>query len=187
MSGEHTFKAVRDEAGDLIKMKASISNYKDVTVNTFNDKCYVHLSDVSKCFKRGGGFDLKKAKSVTLNTEEINEFIKMTEKLPSVMRKVLASPVHERKKEPVSSADSDASTDDDKKSKKRKTGVKQGVKKTATHQDSDSETESAFPHRKQKQLKKKRTHPYNKPLTETKKRTKSQKATESSDTDVLSD
>ena len=179
MSGEHTFKAVRDEAGDLIKMKASISNYKDVTVNTFNDKCYVHLSDVSKCFKR--------AKSVTLNTEEINEFIKMTEKLPSVMRKVLASPVHERKKEPVSSADSDASTDDDKKSKKRKTGVKQGVKKTATHQDSDSETESAFPHRKQKQLKKKRTHPYNKQLTETKKRTKSQKATESSDTDVLSD
>ena len=39
MLDEHTFKAVRDEAGDLIKMKASISNYKDVTVNTFNDKC----------------------------------------------------------------------------------------------------------------------------------------------------
>ena len=74
-----------------------------------------------------------------------------------------------------------------KKSKKRKTGVKQGVKKIATHQDSDSETESDFPHRKQKQLKQKRTHPYTKPLTETKKRTKSQKAQKSSDTDVLSD
>ena len=58
----------------------------------------MHLSDVSKCFKKGGGFDLKKAKSVTLNTEEINTFITMTEKLPSVMRKILASSVHERKK-----------------------------------------------------------------------------------------
>ena len=35
---------------------------------------------------KGGGFDLKKAKSVTLNTEEINTFITMTEKLPSEMR-----------------------------------------------------------------------------------------------------
>ena len=95
MSGEHTFKTVRDEAEDLIKMKASLSNYKHVTVNTFNDKCYVHLSDVNKCFKNGGGFDLKNGKSITLNTEEINTLIKMTEKLPSVMRKVLASPAHE--------------------------------------------------------------------------------------------
>ena len=80
----------------------------------------MHLSDVSKCFKKGGGFDLKKAKSVTLNTEELNTLITMREKLPSVMRKVLASSVHERKNEPVSSADSEASTDDEKKLKKKK-------------------------------------------------------------------
>ena len=113
----------------------------------------------------------------------------MTEKLPSVMKNVLASPTYEGKKEPVPSTDSEASTDYKKrKQKEKKTCVQQGVKKTATHQDSDSETENAFPHRKQKPLKKMRTHPYTKPLTEqNKKRAKSQKATESSDREVLSD
>ena len=43
---EHTFKIIGDEAGQIVKMKASISNYKDVTINRLNDKCYVHLSDV---------------------------------------------------------------------------------------------------------------------------------------------
>ena len=127
MSGVHTFKTVQDEAGDLIKMKASISNYKHVTVNTFNDKCYVHLSDVSKCFKNGGGFDLKNGKSITLNAEET--FIKVTEKLPSIMRKVLASPTHERKNEPVPQTDSEASTDDEKNENKKKLALSRESKR----------------------------------------------------------
>lgn len=66
---EHAFKTIRDGAGEIVKIKASISNYKDVTVNSFNNQSYMHLSDVSKCFTKGGGFDLKKSKSVTLNRD----------------------------------------------------------------------------------------------------------------------
>ena len=78
MAKEHTFKAIRDEEGELMKMKGSLSNNKDLTVNCFNDKPYAHLSDVSKCFKKGGGFDLNKVKSVTLNREEVDAFIQMS-------------------------------------------------------------------------------------------------------------
>lgn len=86
---EHAFKTIRDEAGVIVKLKGSISNYKTITVQNYNDNSCMHLSDVSKCYTKGGGFDLKKAKSVTLNRDEVNTFIEMSEKLPSMMDKVL--------------------------------------------------------------------------------------------------
>ena len=60
---------------------------------------------------------MKKAKSPTLNTEEVNTFVEMSEKIPSVVNKVLASSVHQRKKESVSSIDSEVSDDEKKKNK----------------------------------------------------------------------
>ena len=38
-------------------------------VNRFKDKSYVHLSDISKCFQQGVGFDIKKIKSITTETK----------------------------------------------------------------------------------------------------------------------
>lgn len=190
---EHTFKTIRDKAGNIMKIKASISNYKDVTVNRFNDKCYIHLSDVSKCFKQSGRFDLKKAKTVTLNKDEVNTFIKMTEKLPSVMDKVLAEPCHGKDFGPWS--DSENSTDYEKPPKEGGKRTDSSVSKThrgkkEAHQDSASETDSISPRTNKttpKELKKKRIGPYTKPSAAKRPKILRKKDPESSDTDLLSD
>lgn len=84
-SGDHIFKTIKDQSGKIIKLKAPISNYKDITVNSFNDRPYAHISDVSKCFKKGGTFDITRARSVTLNKEEVQTFISMTDRLSTAM------------------------------------------------------------------------------------------------------
>ena len=141
---EHAFKTIRDEAGEIVKFKGPISNYKSVTVNSFNDKSYIHLSDVSKCFTKGGGFDLKKAKSVTLNRDEVNTFIEMSEKLPIMMDKVL--------KIQQSTDESDEGNTTSKRQKRQT--------------DSDDETTKASRKITSKQLKRKKqtgAHPYRRP------------------------
>ena len=45
-----------------------------VMVNRFKDKSYVHLSDISKCFQQGVGFDMKKIKSITTETKGAHIF-----------------------------------------------------------------------------------------------------------------
>ena len=136
MSDDHTFKTIRDEAGEIVKIKASISNYKDITVNSFNNKSYMHLSDVSKCFTKGGGFDLKMAKSVTLNRDEVNTFIEMTEKLPSVMDKVLKVKLSSRRRH-----DSASSIEDSDESKQNPS-KRQKMKRQTTGSNSETTTES---------------------------------------------
>ena len=172
MSREHSFKTIRDEEGDIIKMKASISNYKDVTLNCFNDKCYAHLSDVSKCFKQGGGFDLTKVKSVTLNREEVDTFIKMTKKLPSLMDKML-------KVSDDSDGGSSSQTVVAKKSKKIK---KKKSISSAVESDSDTENTTL-----KKERKKKRAHPYKKASSSTaQKKAVKESDNNSDDTDIIS-
>lgn len=134
------FQQVRDESGKLVKMKADISNFKSVVVNEYNNSSYCHISDVSKCFGKGGSFDIKKSKSVTLNRDDVDNFVKMIDQIPTVMDQVLAESVHY--------SDSDGSSSNDikqinKKNKVRKQKQKQSCKRQ-THDVSDqSETSSS--------------------------------------------
>ena len=173
MAKEHTFKAIRDEEGELMKMKGSLSNYKDLTVNCFNDKPYAHLSDVGKCFKKGGGFDLNKVKSVTLNREEVDAFIQMSRKLLAIMDKM--SP----KSDP---ADRDASETPKKKAQKATT--KRKIIPKSDDSDSDTGKPSAKSKTSSLKQKKKRSQPYKKPYQQ---KRNSQKESDTSDTDLLSD
>lgn len=179
MAQEHAFKTIRNGEGGVVKMKASISNYKDVTVNRFNDKCYAHLSDVSKCFKKGGGFDLKKVKSVTLNRDEVDTFIQMSNKLPTLMDKMLLA-------KHVSDSDSDSAEQPAARKKKGKKLTKRKV--SFSSDDSDSDTENVVTKCKastsKKRVKAKRSHPYRKPSQQKKKPPK--ESDSNSDTDPIS-
>ena len=158
---EHTFKTIRDNTGAIIKMKASLSPYKDITVNSFNDKSYMHLSDVSKCFMKGGGFDLKKSKSVSLNRDEVMSFIQMSKKLPSLMDKVL-------RQQPYSQNDTtDSSSYDSDEDVETKTTKQKKQKRL----QNDSDTESKSKAKSAKRSQKKRVAPYRKPAAKKDKTT----------------
>lgn len=176
MSQEHNFKTIKNQDGDVVRMKAAISNHKDVTLNCFNDKCYAHLSDVSKCFKQGGGFDLKKVKSITLNKEEVSTFIRISKKLPALMEKMqLTKP-----------ASDDTDSDSAEGSAPKRKGKKITKRKASSSDDSDSE--STVTKQKvstsKKQIKTKRTHPYKKPSQQ--KKTPPKPVDIDSDTDQIS-
>ena len=179
------FKEVRDENGKLVKLKADISNFKSVAVNEYNNSSYCHISDVSKCFKKGGGFDISKSKSVTLNREDVDNFVRMIENIPAAMDQIL----YESKSD---SSSSDSSSDDDNDKKKRKTNKR--VKKTKTktfkhikaHPVSDasdsSENEDQKVQKKpksQNKSKKRRYKPYSTAGDSESRRGKTPKVTES--------
>lgn len=163
-------------------------------MNSFNDRPYAYISDVSKCFKKGGTFDITRARSVTLNKEEVQTFISMTDRLSTAMDRIAAD---------SNSTDSDSDpldSDDDRKSGKRK-GKKAGavtMKKRAAKKvhfisegSDDSDKERTLPSKNKisshkKQFRKKRMHPYSKPRAD-KKQKKAQTVSDSSDTDLLSD
>ena len=65
------WEEVRDEHGNLVKLKAPLSNYKSVVIREWNHSPYVYIGDVSKCFTKNSGFDIKKSKSVSLNRADI--------------------------------------------------------------------------------------------------------------------
>lgn len=143
----------------------------------------MHISDVSKCVKSDGGFDIKKnqAKSVTLNRDKVGTFIQMTAELPAMMDRMLTvSSRHD-------ASDTDSDSSETALKKKRK---KQPRKKVHFLSDgSDSETEKPTQSKSKistpkKQLKKKRTHPYRQAYNEKKKQKKPRKDFDSNDTDL---
>lgn len=73
------FEEVYDKEGIVIKARAKFCRMKELTVNSFNGKTYIHINDNSKCFVNGK-FDYTMSKSVTLNMEDAlllpNNFIR---------------------------------------------------------------------------------------------------------------
>lgn len=125
--------------GEGLKMKADIPNLKSVVVNEYNNSSYCHISDVSKCFGKGGSFDIKKSKSVTLNRDDVNNFARMIDQIPTAMDQVLAESIH-------CSRSDGSSSDDEKQSKQKKVRKQRKLKacKRTTHDVSDqSETSSS--------------------------------------------
>ena len=159
------FKEVRDETGKLVKMKADISNFKSLTVNEYNKASYCHICDVSKCFKKGGGFDISKSKTVTLKRDDVNNFVKMIGQVPAAMDKILS----ESKNDSISNASNDSSSDDAKKSLKFKKITrkrKPNTHKRKTHEVFDQSESSSEPEVEKgskirnNKSKKQRAHPY---------------------------
>ena len=131
----------------------------------------------SKCFKQGGGFDLKKGqishtqqrrsrhinsdvkkvKSVTLNRDEVDTLIQISNKLPTIMDKMLLT-------KDVSDSDSDFAEPAARKLKGKK--LTMGKVSSFSSDDSDSDTENAVTKCKasttKKQVKTKSAHPYRK-------------------------
>ena len=89
MDSKSVFEEIRDERGALIKLKPPLSTWKSITIRDWQHSPYLHISDVSKCWSKGGSFDIKKSKSVTLNKEDVSKFIAMIGQIQSGMDKIV--------------------------------------------------------------------------------------------------
>ena len=63
------FEEICEKDGLISKVCASFGKSKEVFMNAFNGKTYLHITNKSKCFVNGK-FDLFKSKSVSLSFEE---------------------------------------------------------------------------------------------------------------------
>jgi hypothetical protein len=63
------FEEIYGKDGLISKVRANFGKSKEVCMNAFNGKTYIHITDKSKCFVNGK-FDPSKSKSVTLSYEE---------------------------------------------------------------------------------------------------------------------
>lgn len=156
------WEEVRDEHGNLVKLKAPLSNYKSVVIREWNHSPYVHIGDVSKCFTKNGGFDIKKSKSVSLNRADIEKFISMTGEIPSALDRIVTE------NGSTDSTDSDSSSQREpprkkKQSKKLKKGNTGSERNRHVSSDSD-ETPRKKKNTKSKRAKK--VHPYSRPKTQ---------------------
>lgn len=59
------FQEVYDNNGFVNRVRANFGKHKEVCMNAFNGKTYLHISDKTKCFSNGT-FDITKSKSVIL-------------------------------------------------------------------------------------------------------------------------
>ena len=142
-------KKSETKGGALVKLKAPLSTWKAITIRDWQHSPYLHISDVSKCWSKGGSFDIKKSKSVTLNREDVTKFIAMIGQIQSGMDKIVENI-------------SDSDTSDTEPVSKKRPAKKQArqSKKRRLGGESDESSESDEKPRKSILKKQKRVHPY---------------------------
>ena len=179
------WEEVRDEDGALVKLKAPLSNYKSVVIREWNRSPYVHIGDVSKCFTKNGGFDIKKSKSVSLNRDDIQKFISMINDIPPALDRIVAESNSQTTNSDSDTSSSSVPPHKKKQIKKLKRDGSTRVRRSHSTSDIEDKVAQKKKHKKQREQKSKRVQPYSRVKHQSGDTKRKRKVVETESDDIL--